>query len=379
MDEVAIVGWAQTEHRGAYIHETSQALIYGVVNEALSSCGLTVHDIDFIVDAGNDLLDGRGVSACVTVDAMGGHFKEEARVAGEGLLAAIYACMRIAGGFFSTGLVVAYGKSSESPAVKQSQLMCDPFYTRPLGLDASAAAAMQARAYMHKYGVSEAAPAGVAVKNRAAGLENGYALMRRGVSLQEVMDSPQVMSPIRELEAAPVTDGACAIVLADGNVSRAIKARRAWVSGLGHCTDGYSLGSRDLFRAASAGRAAAAAYSQAGIGDPARQLDLLEVTESFAHQELMLYEALGLCGEGEAEALLASGATAPGGATPVNVSGGALCANPVVATGLVRLAEACAQVTGRQEGARVSGAKRALAHGAGGLAMQSAACLVVER
>jgi acetyl-CoA C-acetyltransferase len=93
----------------------------------------------------------------------------------------------------------------------------------------------------------------------------------------------------------------------------------------------------------------------------------------------MLYEALGLCGDGEGTRLLDSGETGPGGKIPVNPSGGVLCANPLVATGLVRLAESAAQVSKRAGGIQVDGAEKALACFAGGFAMQSAACVVLER
>ncbi|MHB8895773.1 MAG: thiolase family protein [Candidatus Geothermincolia bacterium] len=379
MEEVAVVGWAQTEHRRAMERETPQSIIYMVVDEALSSCGLTIHDIDVVIDAGSDFLDGRGISTCLTVDAMGGHFKEESKVAGDGLLAAAYAYMRIASGLFSTALVVAYGKSSESDPASQTMTMCEPFFTRPLGVDGLVAAALQARSYTQRYGVSAEGTAKVAVKNRAAGASNPYAQLKQAVTLEDVLGSRELVSPIKELEAAPVTDGACAVVLAHGDVARAVRVRAAWISGLGHCSDAYSLGSRDRHRATAAARAATTALKMAGISDPLKELDLAEISEFYAYQELMLYEALGLCDEGEGEALLASGETSPGGTTPVNLSGGVLCANPLVATGLVRLADASAQVSGRAEYSPLRGAKKALAHGGGGLAMQTASCVIVEK
>ena len=378
MIDVGVIGWAQTAH-GTLERQTHQSLVYLVVNEALSSCRLSIHDIDVVIDAGSDFLDGRGISTCITVDSMGAHFKEESKIAGDGLLAAIYAHMRISSGLFSTALVVAYGKSSESPARSQSMSMCEPFYLRPLGLDATSAAALQARAYLHHYGVGEEAPAKVAVKNRANGARNSQAQLRAPVTIDEVLGSPQRVSPIHELEEAPVTDGACALVMAEADIARALGVRPAWISGSGHAMDPYSPGARQMHKARPAALAAGAAYQGAGISDPLSQLDLLEVTELYAHQELMLYEALGLCGEGEAAGLLDSGATGPGGAVPVNVSGWALCANPVVATGLVRLVEACSHVTSRAEGDRIDGACKALAHASGGLAMQTAACMIVER
>lgn len=378
-EEVAAIGWAQTVHARRMERETPMSMTYRVVNEALSSCGMTIHDIDVLIDAGSDFLDGRGISTCITVDAMGGHFKEESKVAGDGLLAAVYAYMRVASGLSSTALVVAYGKNSESDASLQTATMCEPFFTRPLGFGGAAAAALQARSYTRRYGVGPETTAGVASKNRAAGTANPYAQLREEASVEEVMTSPVLASPIRELEAAPVTDGACAVVLAQEDVARSAGVRPAWISGVGHCSDAYSIGSRERHRAAAAAAASRSALRMAGISRPDGELDFLEVSEFYSYQELMLYEAVGLCGEGEGADLFASGDTSPRGRTAVNVSGGALCANPVVATGLVRLAEAAARVTDRAEYQPGLKGHKALAHGGGGLAMQTATCMVVER
>jgi acetyl-CoA C-acetyltransferase len=379
MEEVAVVGWAQTQHERAKTSDTHQSMLFDVVTRALESCGATIREIGVVIDAGSDFLDGRGISNRMTVDAMGAHFKEESKVAGDGLLAAIYACMRVASGHFSSALVVAYGKSSESSAVGQTRTLAEPFYLRPLGVDALSAAALQARAYLHHHGLGAEAAAKVAVKNRAAGARNKYAQLRSPVTLEDVTTSAELVSPIRMLEACPVTDGACAVVLADGPLARSMGVRPAWITGLGYYADPYSPGARELYKAGSARRASRRAYEMAGIFDPFSELDVLEVSEYYAYQELMLYEALGLCGDGEGAELLDSGDTGPGGSTPVNPSGGALCANPLVATGLVRLVEAAAQVTDRAGDLQVEGSMKALAHAGGGFAMQSAACMIVER
>ncbi len=379
MEEVAVVGWAQTRHERARNRETHQSIIHDVVTRALQSCSMTIRDIDVVIDAGSDFLDGRAMSNCLTVDAMGAHFKEESKVAGDGLLAAIYAYIRVASGLFSSALVVAYGKSSEGSVREQTRAMAEPFYLRPLGLDALAAGALQARAYADHYSVDPEAPAKVAVKNRSCGARNPFAQLRSEVTLEEVVSSGELVSPIRRLEACPVTDGACAVVMADWATAQTLGVRPAWITGVGHTQDAYSPGARELHRAAAAKRASSRAFEMAGIFDPFSELDVLEVTEHYAYQELMLYEALGLCGYGEGAQLLDSGETGPGGKIPVNPSGGALCANPLVATGLVRLAESAAQVSKRAGDIQVDGAEKALACFAGGFAMQSAACAVLER
>jgi acetyl-CoA C-acetyltransferase len=354
-------------------------MIYEVVTRALDSCSMTIRNIDVVISAGSDFLDGRSMSTCATLDAMGAHFKEESKVAGDGLLAAIYAFMRVGSGLFSSALVVGYGKSSQSSVIEQTRAMAEPFYLRPLGIDALSAAALQARAYIQHYGVSREAPARVVVKNRAAGVRNSNAQLRSEVTLEEVTSSDELVSPIRRLEACPVTDGACAVILADEPLARSLGVRPAWITGAGQSADPYSPGARALHRADSARRAASRAYDMAGLFDPVSELDVLEVSEYYAYQELMLYEALGLCGDGEGAEFLESGGPTLEGGSPVNPSGGVLCANPLVATGLVRLAEAAAQVSNRAGQNQVEGARKALAHAGGGFAMQTATCMVVER
>lgn len=379
MEDVAVVGWSQTRHERAMVRETHQSMLFAVATEALSSCGLTIHDVDVVISAGSDFLDGRGISTVLTVDAMGAHFKEESKVAGDGMFAALYAYMRLASGLFDSALVVAYGKSSESSIREQTAIMAEPFFLRPLGLDALSAGALQARSYLHHFGVDDAACARVVVKNRGEGAKNPHAQLRTPVTLEEVMESEEILSPIRKLEACPVTDGACAVVLATGGLARSIGVKRAWVAGVGHCQEAYYPGVRELHRARAAAHACEAAYAMAGIENPLKELGVAELAEYYAYQELMLYEAMGLCEEGDAGAIIDSGATGRGGTVVVNPSGGALCANPVVATGLVRLAEAASQVSERAGDLQVPGVKKALALGNGGLAMQSAAVFVLEK
>ncbi len=321
MEEVAVVGWAQTKHERSKAGETDQDIIYKVVSDALLSCSMTIRDIDVVLDAGSDFLDGRGISNSMTLDAMGAHSKVESKVAGDGLLAAIYAYMRVASGMYSSALVVAYGKSSESSIRDQTRTFAEPFYLRPLGLDALAAGALRERAYLHPFRVDRDSVAAVAVKNRAAGAKNPNAQLRGEVTLEEVIASPDLVEPIRRLEACPATDGACAVVLADGPISRSLGVRPAWIKGVGHSQDTCSPVSRDLHRAGSARLAANIAYNMADVFDPMADLDVLEVSEFYAYQELILYKALGLCADGDGAALLGSGETRLGGRTPVNPSG----------------------------------------------------------
>jgi acetyl-CoA C-acetyltransferase len=184
------------------------------------------------------------------------------------------------------------------------------------------------------------------------------------------MASPQIASPVKRLDASPVTDGCCAVLLASDEAVKRFSLKPAWIDGLSFCTDAYYLGHRDLSVARSARKAAGKAYAMAGILDPRREIGVAELHEPFSFQELMLSEALGFCEEGGGGRFIESGASEPAGRLPINLSGGALSANPIFATGLIRLAEAAKLITGQAEYAGIE-ARKAVAHATSGFALQS--------
>jgi acetyl-CoA C-acetyltransferase len=217
----------------------------------------------------------------------------------------------------------------------------------------------------------------VAVKNISNAAANPSAHRRMPkVTVEEVMGSKVLCDPIRELMMSPISDGACAVILASEEKAKKITDKPVWIEGIGSCQDAY-LRDRNLQRLDSLQAAAKTAYKMAGIKDPSSELDVAEVSEKFAHEELMIYEALGLCREGEGRKLLEKGTTAKGGKLPVNPSGGALGADPVCATGLIRVVEAAKQIRGEAVGYQVPGVKRALAHGQFGMCAQKNTVLVL--
>jgi len=153
----------------------------------------------------------------------------------------------------------------------------------------------------------------------------------------------------------------------------------AWIKGVGWTNDTYYLGDKELGELSSLSSAAQRAYQMAGIDDPLDQLDVAEVHDLSSFHELMAYEALGFCGKGEAGKLIDQGVTSMQGELPVNPSGGALSSHPYTAVGLIRVAEAALQVTGRAEGHQVSGAETALAHGASGMCGQTNCVLILGK
>jgi acetyl-CoA C-acetyltransferase len=177
----------------------------------------------------------------------------------------------------------------------------------------------------------------------------------------------------------PESDGVCAFLLASEEKVKSLKLQRvAWIKGIAWIADTYWMGDMKLDAMTSLQLAARKAYSMAGVHKPKDELDVVEIQEVTAYHELMAYEALGFCGPGEAGHLISEGETNFNSKIPVNPSGGALCANPYFATGLVRVGEVALQVMGQADKHQILGAKLGLAAANCGFACQNSSVFILS-
>ena len=359
---VAIVGIGQTALSAAADEHLYHELDYEAARRALTDAGLDRGDLDTVVCSGWDAVDGRTISDMHTAMSAGGYLKDSAHVGEDGIMALAYAYMRIAAGLFDVAMVTGHGHA-ECSFETVSSVVFDPLFSRPLGPSHLVSLALQASAYLQRYHPSEEQASAVVVKNRENGAGNARAHLRQPVSREEVLASDPVCYPLRALHCPPQSVGGVAIVLASEDAARRISNRPVWISGISWAIDSYDLGSKEISRLGSLAAAAEKAYRMAGIGDPLKELDLVEVHDITAFHELMVYEALGLAPEGGGARLMEDGVTAPSGALPVNPSGGVLSSNLYGASGLLRVAEAAFQVRGEAGPVQVVEARRALAHG----------------
>lgn len=379
MERIAIIGVAQTKHERKKDGQTVADMVFEVTNRALEDAGISIKDIDNVVTVSNDFWDGRTISSMSVMDAAGAYGKNVSTVEGDGTFGAMYGMMRILSGSYQTTLVVAHSKGSEGPPNLITNAMFDPIYQRPLGLDAISSSALQARRYMVKYNITEEQVALVSVKNHGNAFKNPYAQLPLEITVEDVLNSRPLAEPIKLLDASPVSDGACAVILASEQKANKSTPRPVWVKGVGHCADAYFLGDRDLAEVEALVQAARRAYSMAGITDPAREIDVAEVYDAFSYQELLWLEGLGISQRGQAGRMIEKGTTWLTGALPVNASGGVLSAHPVLAAGLVRLVEAVLQVRGEAGDHQVEDVDLALAHGINGPCGQSHCVWIVGR
>jgi acetyl-CoA C-acetyltransferase len=379
MRNVGIVGIGQTDFVTRRTDVAYPELVREGATLALDDAGMAMDDVEAVViPLAPDALIGVGNGERWCVEAIGATGKPYMRVnngGATGLTAVIAAFTHIASGMFDVVLVAGADRVSESGSA-QSVLnkMWDVGYERPYPLNTINMLALSAVRYMHRYGADERDMARVTVKNRRHASRNPHAHLRELVTEEDVLASRMLSWPIKLGDACPSSSGAGALVLASEDYVRSHGLEAAWLRGIGQNCETFWMGDRvgqaatgDHGDADALATAFSRAYAQAGITDPAAQVDVAELYAPFSSVELHAIEAAGLCEKGDAAGRIAAGEFALGADGPVvNPSGGVLCANPIAVTGTVRAAEAALQVLGRAGDRQVPGADVAVASAIGG-------------
>lgn len=326
--EVAIVAFAEAHVQPAWRDGNDIEILIEPIDAALRQVGLQRQNIDFTTGGSNDFLVGQAFSFVRALDVVGVHpVKDDSHVEMDAAWALYEAWVRLQLGDVDTALVWALGKTSLGNMNELMALAVDPYYMAPLRPDPTALAALQAQALLN---------AGLT----SAGELLALAARRRGCTVEQAAKSAALATPLNSAMVGAPCDGAACIVLAAGEKARQLCQQPAWIRGIDHRADAHALGQRDLTRCMSLRTAAEK------IGAVARQVDVAELHAAFVHEEIILRRELEL-----------------GDAVAINASGGAIAANPVMATGLIRLGKAAESILqGR--------AKSALAHASHGPCLQ---------
>ncbi|WP_061299431.1 lipid-transfer protein [Herbidospora cretacea] len=323
MRPVAVAAFAQTTHTDHDTGLSEPELILPVIQAVRAQSGL--REFGFTCSGSCDYLAGAPFSFVSALDALGAWPPiQESHVEMDAAFALYEAWVRLQHGDVDSALVYGFGKSSLGDLREIMTLQLDPYYLAPLGLDQLSYAGLQ----------------GSAVKSDVA------AIARR--SWESARSNEYALKLPEPVETAPITDGAAAIVLVAGDLLQE-RTDLAYINGIAHRIDPHYPGMRNLARSASA----AAAATAAGVGKG--HVDVAELHVQFAHEETILVDALGL-----------------GAGTDINPSGGPLAANPVMATGLIRIGEAARRV---MDGT----AARAVAHATSGPCLQQNLVAVLSR
>ncbi|POX37592.1 Nonspecific lipid-transfer protein, partial [Streptomyces sp. Ru73] len=233
-----------------------------------------------------------------------------------------------------------------------------------------------AREHMERYGTTARQLAAVGAKNHRHSAHNPYAQFQDVYTVEEVLAARTVHDPLTKLQCSPTSDGAAAAVVASARFVRehGLEDRAVEIAGQAMTTDteeSFASGSCiDVVGRPMSRAAARQAYEASGLG--IEDVDVVELHDCFSVNELLSYEALGMCADGESGKLVEEGATTYGGRWVVNPSGGLISkGHPLGATGLAQCAELTWQLRGEAGARQVPGARVGLAHniGLGGAAV----------
>jgi acetyl-CoA C-acetyltransferase len=382
---VAIVGVGQTKYEKCISDMWQGDVAYAAIEKALQQTGLTYQDIakdgvgiEKVLTCAEDHFVGRTCNALWIHHYLGAYGLAHDNVSADGIYGVYEGIIDIMSGHYDIILVVSIVKESETSRGAIENCVFDHIYLQPLGFDYLTASALQAQRYMYKYGISPEQCARAAVKSRRNARNNPYAQEPLDIDIGDVLVSEMIAYPIRVLDSKPpVSDGACALILASEEKAKKITDEPVWVKGIGNCCDAHYLGDRDLANCDSLAIAAQKAFKMAGISDPLKEIDVAEISAEYSYQELLWTEGLGFCGAGEGGKLIDSGTTQMSGSLPVNPSGGVLAGNPIQVAGAARAAEAVLQLRNEAGNRQVEKVKTALAHGFYGPCGQSHCVLIL--
>lgn len=245
-------------------------------------------------------------------------------------------------------------------------------YEYPFAATIPAYYALLAQRYLHEYGVDESVLAEVAVTTRKHAHRNPNATMRDLITVDDVMNSPMISTPLHRLDCSLVSDGAAAYVVSPKGTSSA-PDREIALPGIGQAQSYYHMGGlargsgeHDLVRTV-VDVAGKAAFAEAGL-KPA-DIDITGIYDSFTITVIVQLEDLGFCGRGEAGDYIRSEALDPGGEMPMNTHGGLLSnAHPGACGGMLAITEAVRQLRHEANGRQVEGAETALVTSASAVA-----------
>jgi len=369
-NKVCVLGAGSTKY--GKLNESIIEIALNASKDAIESAGITPKDIQ-----AGDISNVFGVTdkqvhmAPVIMSNLGiphvpGLTIESACGSGSVMFREAYA--NIAAGFYDCVLALGVEKITHTGTTQSTTLFSycsDFFYEGGNGASFPGLFASIARVYMTTHKANEEDLAYVAVKNHENGILNPKAHVRKKITVDDVMKSPVVASPLKLYDCCPFSDGASAVILCNEEFAK--KSRKPYVEviGSGRGASPAAVQAReDITTIPSTISAAKQAYKMAGITP--KDIDFAEVHDCFTIAEIIDIEDLGFFPKGTAARAVTEGATRRNGEIPINPSGGLKSkGHPIGATGVGQVVEVFEQFTGKAGERTVKNAETALTHNFG--------------
>jgi acetyl-CoA acetyltransferase len=387
MREVWIRGAAMTRF-GKHVGRTARELVEEAVAGALEDAGIEPSDVQgaYVGNAASGLLSGqesiRGQVVLRNTGLLGTPIVNVENADASSSTALHLGWQAVAGGALDCVVVLGYEKLDHVDRARSFRAVNATMDLTELADIFGPDARDERSIMMDLYGATSGGDgnerfprellAEVSVKNHYHGSLNPCAHYQEPLTAEQVLGSRVVAGPLTSLMCAPFSDGAACLVLSAGGTARSsVPGVRIAASVLG------SGRGDDMRRPAAAVQVGRDAYERAAVGP--EDLDVVELHDGTAVGELLIYERLGLCPDGEAERMMRERTTWLGGRLPVNPSGGLMArGHPLGATGAAQVVELVWQLQGRCGARQVPSARVALAHNVGGWIGTDLGCVCVH-
>ena len=367
---VAIVGAHESPRRKAPKVHPFQ-IQAEVITAALQDAGLTMADVDGFATAasfpseGGWQMNGPEIAEYVGLRPS---WIDTTDIGGAAALTHVgHAAAAIKAGLCSVA-VISYASSGRSwplPAADFNTGRAGPGqYEVPYGVSTISAYALAATRYMHQYGLTSEHLAQIAVQMRAYAANNPEAMYRDPLTVNDVLASPMISTPLHKLDCCVVSDSGGAIVVTSKDRARDTKRGGPVVLGFGEAIGQMQMNQMADFTSTAAAHSSRRAFETAGVGPD--DIRVAQIYDSFTITVALTLDALGFARRGEVGEFIASGQLGPKGRLPINTDGGGLSSNHSGRRGIYAIIEAVRQLRGESPGLQLDSPELCLVNGTGG-------------
>jgi len=365
--------WGKVAVAGVYEHptrfapdKTAYQLHVESARGALADAGLAIGDVDAFFTSGVGPIGILSLAQHLNLRPC--HVDSQAIGGSSFVSHCLHAAAAIAGGLCEVALVT-YGSTAASERFAIGTGgggLGDPpdHFEVPFGPTIVGSYALVAQRHMHEYGTTSEQLAEIAVTMRRHATMNPEAKYRDPITVEDVLASRVISSPLHLLDCCIISDGGGALVLTSLERARDLAKPPVVILGGAEAVQHHGIGRRDLLEIA-AGQSGPLALARAGVTHA--DVDCCMIYDSYTITVLATLEALGFCAPGEGGAFCAGGRIGLGGALPINTDGGGLSSNHPGMRGMFLVIEATKQLRGERGAMQVPDAEIALVHGTGGM------------
>ena len=368
--KVAIVGAYESPRRvapGIHPYQIHAEVIAG----ALADAGLSAADVDGFATAATFPPEaGWQLSVAEVAEYVGltPRWLESTDLGGAAFVShAGHAVAAIEAGLCDIAVVsyAASGRSTPLPYPDYNTNATGPGqWEVPFGPNTVSTYALAAQRHMHQYGTTSEQLAAIAVQCRANAADNPHARYRTPMTIEDVVGSTMISSPLRKLDCCVVTDSGGAFILASAERARDLAKTPVLVLGFGEAVGQVQMNQMVDFTSTSTARSGADAFATAGLRP--EDIQSAQLYDSFTITVALALEDLGFVPRGEVGPFVADGGIAPKGRLPINTDGGGLSSNHPGRRGALATIEAVRQLRGESPGVQLDGVTNCLVSTTGG-------------